>query len=249
MHSVQHAHQPRDASPANLRLSLLSGFRLTTSGVTVAVPLSAQRLLAYLAVHDGSVRRMHVAASLWLDVTEERAGANLRTALWRLRQVGAAVVDASTSQLGLADGVDVDLHDASAHARRLIDRDAPCDNDDLSERGLAADLLPDWYDDWLLLEQEHFRQLRLHALEALCMRLTDLGRFAAAVEAGMAAVAGEPLRESAQRTLIRAHLAEGNPGEALRQFDAYRRLLRDELALVPSRLMRDLVGGLLTDAP
>ena len=62
---------------------------------------------------------------------------------------------------------------------------------------------------------------------------------------GLAAVAGEPLRESAHRTLIRAHLAEGNPGEAVRQYHLYRRLLVGELALEPSAAIRGLVQPLL----
>ena len=97
----------------------------------------------------------------------------------------------------------------------------------------------------MVLERERFRQLRLHALEALCRRLTQAGRFGAAVQAGLAAVAGEPLRESAHRTLIQAHLAEGNPGEAVRQYHLYRRLLAGEFAIEPSAAIRELVRPLL----
>ena len=42
---------------------------------------------------------------------------------------------------------------------------------------------------------------------------------------GLAAVAIDPLRESAQRVLIEAYLAEGNLSEAHRQLDAYGKLL------------------------
>jgi DNA-binding SARP family transcriptional activator len=69
----------------------------------------------------------------------------------------------------------------------------------------------------VLVERERFRQLRLHALEALCRRLTGDGLHAEAVDAGIAAIAAEPLRESAHRALMSAHVAEGNRGEAMRQ--------------------------------
>ena len=49
----------------------------------------------------------------------------------------------------------------------------------------------------------------------------------------MAAVEGEPLRESAHRALISAYLAEGNPGEALRQYRFFARCLHDQLDLEP----------------
>ena len=44
------------------------------------------------------------------------------------------------------------------------------------------------------------------------------------------------------RTLIRAHLAEGNRVEALRQFALYGRLMRDELGLEPSPDVSALLG-------
>jgi two-component SAPR family response regulator len=99
---------------------------------------------------------------------------------------------------------------------------------------LSGDLLPDWDEEWIQFERERLRQLRVHALEALCHRLSAAGRHAEAIDAGQAAVAAEPLRESAQKTLIAAHLAEGNLCEARRQFGLYRDVLWDSLCLSPS---------------
>jgi DNA-binding SARP family transcriptional activator len=109
---------------------------------------------------------------------------------------------------------------------------------------LAGELLPDWYDDWVLIERERFRQLRLHALDAFCESLTADGRYAGAVEAGQAAVAAEPLRESAHRLLIRAHLAEGNRDDAIRQYCFFRDILEAELGLAPSPQIEELVTSL-----
>jgi DNA-binding SARP family transcriptional activator len=227
------------------RLSLLGGFELRCAGHDVAVSRSGQRLLALLAPQARPLERLWVAGTLWLDATEERAGASLRSALWRLPQPeGAAVVEATTTHLRLARDLAVDVHELAAHAEDL-DTPAVADGRGLDPSALSRDLLPDWYEDWVVLERERFRQLRLHALEALCRRLTEAGRFGAAVQVGLAAVAGEPLRESAHRTLIHAHLAEGNPGEAVRQYHLYRRLLAGELAIEPSAAIRDLVQPLL----
>ena len=46
------------------------------------------------------------------------------------------------------------------------------------------------------------------------------GRFALAIIAGLASVSSDPTRESAHRALMRAHLLEGNPSEAIRQYHA-----------------------------
>jgi DNA-binding SARP family transcriptional activator len=69
----------------------------------------------------------------------------------------------------------------------------------------------------------------------LSRRLVSVGRFADAIEAALTAVSADPLRESAQRVLIEAHAAEDNWGEARRSFESYRRLIRNELGVDPSR--------------
>jgi DNA-binding SARP family transcriptional activator len=96
----------------------------------------------------------------------------------------------------------------------------------------------------VLFERERFRQLRLRALDALCERLTRAGRLNEALEAGLLSVAGEPLRESAHRALMRLHLADGNTGEAVRQYRLYERLLREQVGIEPSERIQELVRGL-----
>ncbi|HEY6203669.1 MAG TPA: bacterial transcriptional activator domain-containing protein [Candidatus Limnocylindria bacterium] len=91
------------------------------------------------------------------------------------------------------------------------------DDDDVRHALTGGELLADWCDEWVLLERERLRQLRLHALEVLTQRLVTVGRYADAMEVALAALRSEPLRESAHRAVISVHLAEGNRSEALRQ--------------------------------
>jgi len=231
----------------SIKLSLLNGFELTCNRCLVAVPVNSQRLLAVLALADGSLQRSFVAGQLWTHSSGERSIRNLRSALWRLPQLGLRLVESAGSQLRLSPRVEVDVRKASALARGLISRGHEVDlsDADAATAELLADVLPDWYEDWVLIEQERFRQLRLHALETLCEQLTACGRYAFAVDAGMAAVAGEPLRESAQRVLIKAHLCEGNGNEAVKQYASYRRRLRAELGIEPSPQLTSLVSHLI----
>ena len=237
------ARSAASARRSPVDLQLMSGFELLSGGRAVSFPMSVQRLLAFLAFQGRPVQRVYVAGKLWLDVPEERAFASLRSALWRANQPGVPLVVAVNSQLALDPAVRVDLREASAQAYRLIDGSA---GDDVSFAGfrLTGELLPDWYDDWLLIEREKYRQLRLHALEALAVRLTSLARYGEAAETALNAIAGEPLRESAHRVLIRVHLAEGNPSEALRHYRLFRDLLLGEIGLTPSAQLEDLVEGL-----
>jgi DNA-binding SARP family transcriptional activator len=223
-------------------LGLLHGFRVIHQGVPVGLPRGAQRVLAFLALRDRPVLRASVAGTLWQDTTERRAGASLRSALWRLNRPGLQLVDATVTSLRLPPHVRVDLRRIEELAHGLLDRRVRCEDIEHPVQSLSGDFLPDWPDDWVLIERERFRQLRLHALEALCELLTEAGRFGQAVDAGLAAVAGEPLRESAHRVLIQAYLAEGNRGEALRQYELYRKLAESELGAAPSPRLRALLA-------
>ncbi len=234
-----------DATAINQeRLTLLGGFHAVSCGDPVRLTRNPQRVLAFLALQERPVARDHVAASLWLDATDAHAAANLRSALWKLGRTLHGFVEVDDHLVRLTPSVGVDVREGVA-AARAADSIAP-----RAERAegdidlLSKDLLPTWDDDWLVAERERFRQLRLHALEALCERLTALGRFAAAIEAGLAAVAGEILRESAHRVLIGAFIAEGNICEAVRQYRAFRSVLRTELDVAPSPAMEELAGTL-----
>jgi DNA-binding SARP family transcriptional activator len=225
-------------------VAVLGQFRLLRGMNVVLVPRASQRLLAFLALHDRIVERAALAGALWPEASEPHALGSLRAALSRLQGTARMALAASQLELGLAEGVAVDIHHAKALARRLLDPAVPPVPGDLGSSAvmaLSADLLPDWYDDWVLVEAEDWRQLRLHALEALADHLTTAGRLGEAAGAARAAVRGEPLRETSHAALIRVFLAEGNVSEAVREFRSYRALLHDELGLEPTPRLCHLI--------
>jgi DNA-binding SARP family transcriptional activator len=232
----------RDESPV---VHLFGGPYVMLGGQRRQVPEGSKRLLAFVALRHGRVERRHAAGALWPFGDDPRAAGNLRSALWRLRGAGVDILVADKWSLALRDSVLVDTHLVGAWANRLIDG-TPLPDDLMIIRAQvdALDLLPGWYDDWAVMERERLRQRMLHALEALCRQLAALGRHADAVEAAMTAVHAEPLRESAQRALIEAHMAEGNWVEARRGYAAYRELARRELGVEPSRELTALVQRL-----
>jgi DNA-binding SARP family transcriptional activator len=250
---VNHDQRTGPVSPAGgqvpgIRLNLLDGFELLVDGRPVNLPPAAQRLLAFLAVRGRPLSRAYVASTLWLDVPDERAAANLRSTLWRLQARAGAVIRTMPAHVRLAEEVGVDLYEARATAHRLIETAADVEML-LGSAALTAELLPDWYDDWVAWEREQFHQLRLHALEARAEELARRGRFGEAMESALAAVAAEPLRDSAHRAVIRVHLAEGNAAEAMLQFRRHERLLAAELGIAPSAEARELVGDIARREP
>jgi SARP family transcriptional regulator, regulator of embCAB operon len=228
-------------------VQVLGGFTLFWDDCVLSIPRAPQRLLAFLALQSRMVKRAAVAGTLWPDASESRAYSNLRSVLTRFHGTARRALAASKLELGLAEDVLVDVRHAQGLARRLLD---PAVTPDRYELGMAAvpalsaDLLPDWDDDWVLLEAEEWRRLRLHALEALAERLIVLGRWGEAASAAAAAVRAEPLRESARAALIQAHLAAGNQSEAVREFTCFRTLLAAELGLAPTPRLHGLVQSL-----
>jgi DNA-binding SARP family transcriptional activator len=224
----------------------------------VELPIGAQRLISYLAL-EGSwaaggswAARIHAAEMLWPDSRRRQAAANFRTALWRVRgQVGDGVVWTEPGRLALANAVRVDVKDVAKEARALIsapvnhDVELPAVNAETVSR-LSMRLLPGWYDDWVVLEQERWDQLRLHALEAAAEVLLCRGQHMLALEASLVAARSELFRESAHRIIIRVYIAEGNWGAALQHYQDYQRKLRRELNLAPTTTMDELMHPLIT---
>ena len=236
---------PRDGP--GIRISLLGGFKLEDDGPTMILPEGSQRLLAFLALKGRLIRRQAAAGTLWPVATEDHAFSSLRSALARLHEGARAAVEATARDLGLAGDVTVDLWDSRELARQLLAPEgSPSAGDPGAEAipALSGELLPDWYDEWVLIEAEDWRQLRLHALEALADQLAARGKYGDAAAAALAAVRAEPLRESPRAALIRVHIAEGNPSEALREFARFGELLKLELGVEPTERLRALVADL-----
>jgi DNA-binding SARP family transcriptional activator len=220
-------------------LTLLNGFDLRCDGERVPLPMPSQRLVAFLALQHQPVLRSYVAGTLWIDASEANAGASLRSALWRLRRLGFDLVEGTNRHLRLEPSVAVDVQDAVRWAERMLEPDSEVSPADIRRAIAFGELLPDWYDDWLVLERERLRQIALHTLEHLCERLAREGRFGQALDVGIAALRCEPLRESAHRAVIDVHLHEGNVAEAVRHYRFYARLLRDRLGLAPSERLQE----------
>jgi DNA-binding SARP family transcriptional activator len=213
---------------------LLRGPYVTLHGERLEVPEGSKRLLVFVAVNGGTVDRRHAAGTLWPEGGDTRASGNLRSALWRLRSAGIDLLDGDKFVLTMRSGTEVDVDLLCAWAARVLDPRVPTSElTTLEWRTESLNLLPGWYDDWVIFERERLRQRLLHALEALSRRYAVAGRFGEAVETALAAVRAEPLRESAQKVLVAAHLAEGNLGEARRVFREYRSLLRRDLGVDP----------------
>jgi DNA-binding SARP family transcriptional activator len=221
---------------------LLGGFGLTIDGADTVMTPAAQRLLAFVALTPRGAERAFTAFQLWPEHCEKRAKANLRSALWRLGKAPANLIIATKCQLRLDPEVWVDArHGIGEVARGGVEEIAEAV---LPFHALDSDLLPDWYDDWLMVERERLRQFRLGSLEEAATRAIGAGQFPRAIQLALASVAIEPLRQSAHLLVIEAHAAQGNRVEAIRQFETLRTLLRTRLDCEPGTAATELMASI-----
>jgi DNA-binding SARP family transcriptional activator len=235
---------PHGSTPAVLRL--LGGDRphVDLDGTRRELPEGSRRLVAYLGVHDGWADRRTAAGALWPYGNDKRAAGNLRSAVWRLRGAGIEVMESDKSTLRLRSGVLVDATLVADWAARLIEgRAGAADLDVRAWSPALPELLHGWSDEWVVFPRERLRQRALHGVEALSRHLVRAGRIAAGIEAAAAAVAVDPLRESAQRVLVEAQIAAGNLGAVYRIFHEYRALVSGALNVVPGRAFTRMVDA------
>src|ERR1700761_3040759 len=173
---VRHLLSHRDLRDVSAVL-LFGGPCVLVGGHRLEVPEGSKRLLVFITLSDGVVDRRHAAASLWPDANDERAAGNLRSALWRLRCSHIDIIESDKQLLRLRPGTLVDVREVADWADRLAAGSAvSADLGAVTWSTAALDLLPGWYDNWVLFERERIRQRLLHALEALSRHLVATGR-------------------------------------------------------------------------
>jgi DNA-binding SARP family transcriptional activator len=217
------------------RLQLLDGFALERGAERVDVPVGVQHLVAFVAL-TGPAHRCLVAGTLWRDVPEAQALASLRTGIWRTNRLVPDLVRVDGPRLSLAISTTVDSRQQESVATRLLGHPSTDEPwiQEAAQLLWRGELLPGWYDDWVVFERERLGQLRLHALERLAMLLTRRGELDTALRLALEAVRTEPLRETANAALMGVYVAEGNLSDAVRQYDRFADLLRRELGVDPS---------------
>jgi DNA-binding SARP family transcriptional activator len=224
-------------------LSLLGAWRLQRGNTTMTVASREQRLIACVGLL-GCRRRSFLSGLLWPKSSETQAAGNLRTSVWCIAHSLPHLIRAGTDSLALEESVQVDVTALRRHFDTLHEEPGLHVPDSYLDHLGRAELLPGWYEDWVIFEQERLRQLRLGALEFMAQQYLAGNEPGRAVIAALSAVSIEPLRESAHLLLVQAHLAAGNRAAAVRAYSMFARRLEAELGVQPSQQLTELVSAL-----
>ena len=212
----------------------------------IAVGGGKQRsLLALLLLHaDHGVSEDALIEALWGENASPKAGANLHVLVSRLRgSIGADRVarEGGGYRIRVEDGeVDVDRFERLHREQRF-------------EEALAiwhGPPLADFtYETWAENEIHRLEELRLLALEERIEADLASGKHAELVGELQSLVAEHPLREGLRRLLIIALYRSGRQAEALEAYRDARRMLDEELGLLPSPALRELEAAVLRQDP
>jgi DNA-binding SARP family transcriptional activator/predicted ATPase len=247
--------RPEEASEAAPRVSLrwLGGREVLRDGLPVHLESAkTEALLAWLVLNPGTHARGKLTALLWPELPEERASAGLRRALWDLRRklapgderfvlnVSRGVVETDPAvplELDVRRLVSVARTRGTAVAQgdetTLLEQAVSLYRGDLLE-GLAVSDAPS-FEEWLLGERESLRLLVLSTLQRLVVLSRQRGETARALAHARSLLALDPWLEEGHRHVAELLAESGRRGAAIRQLEACRRVLQDELGTVPAR--------------
>jgi DNA-binding SARP family transcriptional activator len=221
-------------------LDLLGHWQLRLAGEPVEVAPRQQRIIAALALL-GSRPRSVLAELLWPAALETKAAGNLRTGMWKISHDLPGILSPSHDSLALSPRVIVDWHRLQERMAMIQSPVTPPDPADIAALESAV-MLPGWYDDWVITEQERSNQRRLAALEVLAEKFLTRGDGTHCAEAAGVAAQIEPLRESPIQLLVQGHISTGNYYPAVKTFEDFRTLLTDELGVEPSPRLQHLIA-------
>jgi DNA-binding SARP family transcriptional activator len=207
----------------------------------------ARRLFVRLVAIHEPVPHVELADDLWgptwppaWDVSLRALVSKLRSTLARVGAPGALSSRDGAYTLDLPADTWLDLDAASSAIHRsetaLSGRDlAGTCGWALTARAISSrPILAGEEGEWLEGLRRRMADVRLRALETLAEVWIEEGDPGLAARDAAEAIEIDPYRESAYRLLIRAHLAAGDRGAAARALEACRRILDEELGVIPS---------------
>lgn len=232
------------------RLSLLGGLRAARGEVSVT-RFRTRKTAALLALLAFSPRRAfsreELADRLWPDDPPETGRSNLRQSLASLRRQLEPPGTPSGSVF-FADRTYLRLQ-FQAFRTDVAEFEACAASDSSPERLARAaalycgELLPGFYDDWILTERERLALLHARVLARLPGLLAEAGNLDAALNYAARSVAADPLDEARHIALMRLSMQANQPALARRQFAVLTRTLRDELGEEPSAEARAVLDS------
>ncbi|MFN2143864.1 MAG: AAA family ATPase [Anaerolineales bacterium] len=236
-----------------IKVFLLGQFKLESNGIVIDLPSRpAQSLLAYLILNSGVVYRREKLASLfWMDSTEANARGYLRQALWRIRKAFGDTCLDSEEYLEISD-INICFRPSGEYwldAAEFLKVDEDLAIDEMIERVklYQGELLPGFYDDWVLPERDRFQAAYQQRMTILLDKLIQEKRWNDAIQQGESWLQLGYSPEPAFRALMQAYAGLGDPTMVSNIYQRCINQLDSELGLDPSPETRCLYDRILQE--
>jgi predicted ATPase/DNA-binding SARP family transcriptional activator len=225
-----------------LEVKLLGAFEVKRAGKPVTISSRpAQSLFAYLILNAGTAhRREKLAGLLWPDSTEESARDYLRHGLWRIRKaIEAAPARGKAAPYIMANDISISFNAESPYSldtAMLEDLDLNSASVDKLMSTLSlyeGELLPGFYDEWVVLEREHLQSIFEQKMAQLLALLESQFRWADLLTWGERWIALGQKPEAAYRALMSAYSALGDRVKLAATYERCTQSLR-EFGMDPS---------------
>lgn len=230
-----------------LEIRLLGSFEVKHNKKTVSISSRpAQSLFAYLVLSAGtSHRREKLAGMLWPDSLEETARDNLRHALWRIRK---ALPPKQKIEYLISDDLSIAFNASAEYWLDASVLEKVGDNVSADElisvlSAYQGELLPGFYDEWVLLEREHINSVFEHKMARLMSALQDEKRWLDILDWGERWIKLGQKPEPAYRALMTAHAAKGDMSKVAATYERCVKSLK-EFGIEPSEQTKELYENL-----
>jgi DNA-binding SARP family transcriptional activator len=240
-----------------IRIALCGPFTLSSGGHPIHLRLAGKTLdlLRFLLVNGTRPsRREYLADLFWGTTDPARHRSALSSAIWRIRQALepvphlTVVAEGDAVRLTLGASVQID----AVELAKAVDDAARSANDEhqISNRLIAAldacngPFLDGASDDWALVEQERFFELRMRGLALMMRRCGEIRRYGDALAFGRRLLAEDPFREAVHCEMMWLYVLSGQRARAIRQYHECETRLMNELGIAPMaelRALRDLI--------
>jgi LuxR family maltose regulon positive regulatory protein len=217
----------------------------------------AAALLCYLSLLPGECQRELLATMFWPEGSQQKALANLRRTLSSLNASLPGWIEANRDILALKRNgklwMDVDAFHQSLlnyHQHTHLEEET-CDGclhilEETVEmvrgeflEGLNLTDAPD-FDEWQFFQRDGLRQEYADVLRRLAVAHAERGQWKQAITYARRWVGLDHLHEPARRALIDLYIRSGQRTAALRQYEEFTSLLKEELGQDPEEETRQL---------
>jgi DNA-binding SARP family transcriptional activator len=226
--------------------------QLTVDGNPVNLPSNkAVALLAYLALHDGTLSRQRLSYLLWSDASTTVAQTSLRNTLHAIRQTPLVnVIAVDRHNISLSHEVEVDVLKFDDYLKRLAKE--RCESQVMATECLSlmqqavelyrGDFLTNFnvlnspeFDDWQMLVRVNLQYEVTVLLAKLARYYTDQGITRSAIRMLYRWLELDPVNEEAHQLLMQAYAFSGQTEQAIQQYHNLSRQIKRELGRLPDQ--------------